>query len=64
MAKTGQVITTLLIGTIVGAAAGYIIATDNEKRQEQLDAMKAKLRKLKNKVSQKTTDIEDEIYNA
>lgn len=64
MAKTGQVITTLLIGTIVGAAAGYIIATDNEKRQEQLDSMKAKLRKLKNKVSQKATDIEDEIYNA
>lgn len=64
MAKTGQVITTLLIGTIVGAAAGYLIATDNEKRQEQIDALKCKLRKLKDKVGQKATDIEDEIYNA
>jgi len=64
MAKTGQVITTLLIGTIVGAAAGYLIATDNEKRQEQIDALKSKLRKLKNKMSEKAADIEDEIYNA
>lgn len=64
MAKTGQIVTTLLVGTIIGAAAGYLLATDNEKRQEQIDALKSKLRKLKSKMSQKTADIEDEIYNA
>lgn len=64
MAKTGQVVTTLLIGTIIGAAAGYLIATDNEKRHEQIDALKSKLRKLKSKIGKQAADIEDEIYNA
>lgn len=62
--NTGKTLATLLIGTAVGAALGYLLATDSEKRAEQVEALKDKVNRLKEKLSRKTADIEDEIYNA
>ncbi len=62
--NTGKVVATLLIGTAVGAALGYILATDSEKRAEQMEALKDKIAQLKSKLGKKPADIEDEIYNA
>ncbi len=62
--NAGKTVATLLIGTIVGAALGYVLATDTEKRNEQIDALKDKINSLKDKLRKKTADIEEEIYNA
>lgn len=62
--NAGKTIATLLIGTVVGTALGYVLATDAEKRNEQMDALKDKVNQLKDKLRKKTADIEDEIYNA
>lgn len=62
--KTGKAVATLLIGATIGAAVGYILATDSDKRAEQMEALKDKISHLKDRLSKKTTDIEDEIYNA
>ena len=62
--NTGKTVATLLIGTALGAALGYMLATDSEKRAEQVEALKDKVNRLKEKLSRKTADIEDEIYNA
>lgn len=62
--NTGKTLATLLIGTAIGAAVGYILASDSEQRKEQIDALKDKVKSLKNKLSKKAADIEDEIYNA
>jgi len=64
MANTGKTVATLLIGAAVGAAVGYILATDKEKRSEQVDALKGKFSDLKNRFSKKGEDLEEEIYNA
>lgn len=61
--NVGKAVATLLIGAAVGAAVGYVIATDEDKRTEQLDALKDKINKLKMKLSKQTTDIEEEIFN-
>jgi len=53
MAKTGNTIATLLIGAAVGVAVGYILATDTEKRQEDLEKIKKGLTNLKGKFSKK-----------
>lgn len=63
MANVGKSIATLLIGAAVGAAVGYVLATDEDKRSEQLDRIKEKVNKLKNKMSKKAEDIEEEIFN-
>lgn len=62
--NAGKTVATLLIGTALGAALGYLLATDSEKRAEQVEALKDKVNRLKEKLSRKTADIEDEIYNA
>ncbi len=64
MANTGKIISTLLIGAVVGAAVGYIVATDKDKRKEDLDSLKDRLNGLKQKLGKKTEDLEHDIFNA
>jgi uncharacterized membrane-anchored protein YhcB (DUF1043 family) len=64
MANTGKTVATLLIGAAIGAAVGYVLATDKDKRQENMDNIKDRLANLKNRFSKKTEDLEQEIYNA
>jgi gas vesicle protein len=64
MAKTEKTIATLLIGAAVGVAVGYILATDKETRQEDLEKIKKGLGNLKNKFSKKAMDMEEEIYHS
>lgn len=63
MASVGKSVATLIIGAAIGAAVGYVLATDEDKRNEQLDHLKDKMNDLKKKISKKTEDIEDEIFN-
>jgi len=64
MANTGKTVATLLIGAAVGAAVGYILATDKEKRDENMGAIKDKFNDLKGRFSKKGQDLEEEIFNA
>jgi len=64
MANTGKTVATLLIGAAIGAAVGYVLATDNDSRQESIDKLKEGLNRLKAKFAKKGEDIEEEIYNA
>jgi gas vesicle protein len=64
MAKTGNTIATFLIGAAVGVAAGYILATDKETRQDDLEKLKKGLNNLKGKFSKKGADLEEEIYHS
>lgn len=65
MANTGKTVATLLIGAAVGAAVGYVLATDKEARTENLERIKDRLADLKNKISKKIPqDLEEEIFNA
>ncbi len=64
MAKIGNTIATLLVGAAVGVAVGYLIATDKDKRQEDLDKLKKGLGSLKDKFGKKTADLEEEIYHS
>jgi hypothetical protein len=64
MANTGKTVATLLIGAAIGAAVGYILATDKEKRAENMDKIKDRLANLKEKFSKTTADIEEDIYSA
>jgi gas vesicle protein len=63
MANTGKTIATLLIGAAVGAAVGYILATDKETRAENMDKIKDRLSNLKTRFGKKAEDLEHEIYN-
>ena len=68
MANTGRTVATLLIGAAVGAAVGYVLATDKETRQDTVDKLKNKISDLqdqvKNRFAKKSQDLEQEIYNA
>lgn len=64
MAKAGNTIATFLIGAAVGAAVGYVLATDKETRQEDMDKLKKSLTNLKGKFSKKGMDVEEEIYHS
>lgn len=65
MANTGKTVATLLIGAAVGAAVGYVLATDKDVRAENLERIKDRLTDLKKKISKKIPhDLEEEIYNA
>jgi len=68
MANTGKTVATLLIGAAVGAAVGYVLATDKDSRQETVDKLKEKLSTLQDSVKERFTkkaqDLEAEIYNA
>jgi hypothetical protein len=63
MANTGKTVATLLIGAAIGAAVGYILATDKETRQDNMDRIKDRLTNLKTKFGKKAEDLEHEIYN-
>lgn len=63
MAKTGRTVATLLVGAAIGAAVGYILATDKDQRRETVDKIKDKINNLKGKFSKQAQDLEEEIYN-
>ena len=62
--NAGRTVATLLIGAAVGAAVGYVLGTDKDKRQEQVDRLKNSIDRLKAKLGKKASDIEDEIFSA
>lgn len=62
--NTGKTVATLLIGAAVGAAVGYVLGTDKDKRDEQIEKLKETVTKLKDTVTKKSHDIEEEIFNA
>lgn len=63
MANTGKTVATLLIGAAIGAAVGYILATDKDTRTENMEKIKDRLSNLKDKFNKKHIDLEEEIYN-
>ena len=64
MAKVGNTIANLLIGMAVGVAVGYVLATDKETRQEDMEKVKKSLNNLKGKFAKKGLDVEEEIYHS
>lgn len=66
MAKIGNTIATLLVGAAIGVAVGYVLATDKETRQEDLEKLKKGLDSLKGKFTKKYNDVEteEEIYHS
>lgn len=64
MANTGKTVATLIIGAAIGAALGYILATDKEKRQEDLSKIKDRFNDLKDKLTQKSKHLEEDIFGA
>lgn len=64
MAKIGNTIATLLVGAAVGVVAGYVLATDKETRQEDLEKVKKGLNGLKGKFAKRAQDMEEEIYHS
>lgn len=71
MAKAGKTVATLLVGAAIGAAVGYILATDDKKRKEDFDKLKDQVNdwteKLKNKAAnfrRTAEDIEADMYNS
>ena len=64
MATVGNAIATLLIGAAVGVAVGYVLATDKETRQDDMDKLKKSLNGLKGKFAKKGVDLEEEIYHS
>lgn len=70
MANTGKTVATLLIGAAVGAAVGYVLATDDKKRREDLDKIKDQVNKWTDKMKEKAEhlkkkaeDVEAEIFH-
>jgi gas vesicle protein len=68
MAKVSKTITTLLLGAAAGAVIGYLLATDKDKRVEDLSKLKLKLTDLKENLKYKfETPLEDpehEMYKS
>ncbi|NDC40071.1 MAG: YtxH domain-containing protein [Chitinophagia bacterium] len=64
MGKSGNALTSLLLGAAVGVAVGYLLATDKETREEDLEKIKKTLEGLKSKASKKAMDVEEEIYHS
>ncbi len=67
MAKTSKTIATLLIGAAAGAVIGYLLATDKEKRIEDMEKLKGRINDLKDdlkaKMDKHGEDIEHDIYH-
>lgn len=65
MANTGKTVATLLIGAAVGAAVGYILATDKDTRRDNLEKIKNRFTDLKDKLGKKLPDnLEEEIFRS
>lgn len=64
MAKAGNAIATLIIGAAVGVAVGYVLATDKETRENDMEKIKKSLNGLKGKFAKKSMDVEEEIYHS
>ncbi|MDI9320080.1 MAG: YtxH domain-containing protein [Phycisphaerales bacterium] len=64
MAKGGKSVAALIIGAAIGTVIGYLLATDKEKRQEDLANIKDKFNGLKDKINKKGREVEDDIFNA
>lgn len=64
MAKAGKTVATLIIGAAIGAALGYVLASDKEKRQDDLASIKDKFNDLKSKLGKKSKELEEDIFNA
>jgi hypothetical protein len=64
MAKTANTVATLLVGAAIGAAVGYLLATDKEKRQEDLGKIKDKFNNIKEKMAKRSEDLEHDIYHS
>lgn len=64
MSKISSTIATLIAGAAVGVAVGYLLATDKEKRAEDMEKIKKGLNNLKDKIGNKTADLEEEIYHS
>jgi gas vesicle protein len=63
MAKLTNTIATLLAGAAVGVAVGYLLATDKDKRQDDMDKLKKGINNLKDKFAKNAADLEEEIYH-
>ena len=64
MASTGKTVATLLIGAAIGAAVGYVLATDKDTREENIGKLKDGLNNLKTKFAKKRDELEEEIYHS
>lgn len=68
MAKTGKSVSLVLLGMAAGVALGYMLATDKESRQENMERIKDRWGSLRDRVSKRGSsqmeDLEEEIYNA
>lgn len=71
MANTGKIVATLLIGAAVGAAVGYVLATDDKKRKEDLDKIKDQVttwgsmfKKKADQFKKQAEDLESEVYHS
>ena len=68
MAKTGKTVSLLLLGVAAGVALGYVLGTDKDSRQENMERLKDRWGALRGRVSDRFSsqaeDLEEEIYNA
>ena len=66
MSKSSRTIFSFLVGATVGVAVGYILATDKEARNEDMEKLKKTLNGLKSKfAAKKGTELdEDNIYHS
>ncbi|GAA4459577.1 hypothetical protein GCM10023093_00760 [Nemorincola caseinilytica] len=62
MAKMSNTVATLFAGVVVGVAVGYLLATDKEKRKEDMEKLKKGLNNIKDKFGKVPADIEENIY--
>lgn len=64
----GKTLAALLVGATIGAALGYVLGSDKEKRNQQLDQIKNSFESMSDKVKSKfkktAADIEDEIFSS
>jgi hypothetical protein len=64
MAKEGRIVASFFIGAVVGLATGYMIARDKDTRTEDINSLKKAFAGLKDKLSKKKNETEEDIYNS